>query len=131
MGSWRRVIGFGFVMWLIPFIVAFAAFPLRESARPVFESIMAVTVTATVVSLGLRYLVKTPGVGVPRVLLVGVIWLGMSVLIDAPLMLLGGPMQMSLGYYLGDIALTYLIIPLVMLGLGAASVVGGRRGTAE
>jgi len=35
-------------------------------------------------------------------------------------MLLGGPMQMSLSTYMADIGVTYLIIPVVTLGLAAA-----------
>jgi len=52
MTSWRRALGLGVVAWLAPFVVAFLAFPFRESARPLFESIMAVAVTATAVLLG-------------------------------------------------------------------------------
>ena len=54
--------------------------------------------------------------------------LAIGILIDSPLMLLGGPMKMSLGEYMGDIGLTYLGIPMVTTALGIAqSRVGGRR----
>jgi len=69
MKSWRRALGFGFLAWLSPFVVAFLVFPFRESARPLFESIMAVTVTATAVVLGLTYLsipAVTWGLGLAR-----------------------------------------------------------------
>lgn len=45
----------------------------------------------------------------------------MCVLIDAPLMLLGGPMQMSAGAYFGDIGLTYVSIPAITWCLAAAA----------
>jgi hypothetical protein len=128
MSSWGRAVGLGFFMWLIPFVVAFAAFPLREPARPVFESVMAVTVAASAVGLGLAYLRRTPGGYAREGLVVGALWFIVCVLLDAPLMLLGGPMHMSVGGYLGDIGLTYLSIPLVTWGLGAAWAAGVRRG---
>lgn len=127
MRSWRRAIGLGFLAWLIPFVIAFLVFPWRESARPVFESVMAVTVTGTAVVLGLGYLRRVSGMQAREGMVVGVVWLAMCVLIDAPLMLLGGPMQMSLGAYVGDIGLTYVSIPLVTWGLGAAWGAGDSR----
>lgn len=120
MRSWRRVLGLGLVAWLAPFVVAFLSFPFRESARPLFESIMAVAVTATAVLLGLVYIRRLDGVFVREGLLLGLIWFTMCVVIDAPLMLLGGPMKMSFGEYMADIGLTYASIPVVTWGLAAA-----------
>ena len=95
MTSWGRAVGLGFLAWLIPFGVAFLVFPLRESARAVFESVMAVTVTGTAVGLGLAYLRRVAGTHAREGLALGAVWFVLCVLIDAPLMLLGGPMQMS------------------------------------
>ena len=127
MRSWRRVLGLGFVAWLAPFVVAFLAFPFRESARPLFESIMAVAVTATAVVLGLSYLKRLDGDFVREGLVLGLIWFAMCVLIDAPLMLFGGPMKMSFETYMADIGLTYLSIPIVTCGLAAARARGGSQ----
>ena len=120
MNFWRRALGFGVLAWLIPFVVAFAAFPFRESARPLFESIMAVTVTATAVVLGLAYLKRSKSASVRDGLLLGLVWFAICVTIDAPLMLFGGPMKMSFGAYMADIGLTYAAIPIVTCGLAAA-----------
>src|SRR3972149_1625373 len=117
MRSWGRVLWLGLVAWMAPFVVAFLAFPFRESARPLFESIMAVAVTATAVVLGLSYLKRLGGGLVREGFLLGLIWFAMCVLIDAPLMLFSGPMKMSFGAYMADIGLTYLSIPVVTLGL--------------
>jgi hypothetical protein len=113
--------------WLAPFLVAFAVFPFRSSARPLFESIMAVAVAATAVVLGLRYLGGTDTGDLREGLLAGVVWLVMCVLIDAPLMLLGGPMQMTPADYMADIGLTYAIFPVVTTGLAAARKPAARR----
>ena len=126
----RRSIGFGILMWLVPFLVAFAVFPFRESARPLFESVMAVAVTSSAVVLGLRYFRSVEVDLVREGAAVGLVWLGLSILIDAPLMLLGGPMQMTLAEYMADIGLTYALIPVVTTGLGVAQA-GAVRATSR
>ena len=120
MKSWSKVLGLGFVSWLAPFVVAFLVFPFRATARPLFESVMAVTVTATAVILGLAYLKRVQGCVVREGLMLGLIWLVMNVLIDAPLMLIGGPMKMTFAEYMADIGLTYVSLPVVTWGLAAA-----------
>ena len=123
----RRAVGFGVLVWLIPFAVAFVVFPLRASNRPLFESIMPVAVTLAAVLLGVAYF-RHVGAGHMREgVAIGVLWLAICMLIDAPLMLFGGPMQMSLTDYLGDIGLTYVIVPTVTIGLGAALAAAARR----
>lgn len=123
-----RSLGLGVLMWLIPLVVAFISFPLRGPARPLFESIMAVTVTGSAVLLGLAWLGRAERRPVREGILVGILWFAVCVLIDAPLMLLGGPMQMSLADYMADIGLTYASIPVVTTGLAAARSAGGARG---
>ncbi len=120
MRSWKRALGLGVLAWLGPFVVAILAFPFRETARPLFESIMAVAVTATAVVLGLDYVRRLEGSSVREGALLGMTWFAICILIDAPLMLLGGPMKMTFGTYMADIGLTYASIPIVTLGLAAA-----------
>ena len=51
-------------------------------------------------------------------LLLGLLWLAICLAIDA-LMLLGGPMQMTVPEYLADIGVTYLMIPVITIGIAA------------
>jgi hypothetical protein len=120
MASIGRALFFGVVVWLVPFVVAFLIFPLRESSRPLFESIMPVAVAGVTVALGVSYLGRVNQRTVREGLLLGCLWLAISVVIDAPLMLLGGPMQMTVAEYLADIGVTYLMIPVITAGLGLA-----------
>ena len=120
MKTWGKAVGFGVLMWLAPFVVAVLIFSIHETNRPLFESIMAVTVCAAAVWLGIRYLKKVNADFVKVGIQIGLLWLIISVLIDAPLMLLGGPMKMSIAAYLADIGVTYLCIPLITGGLGIA-----------
>jgi hypothetical protein len=126
MAAFGRALLFGFLVWLIPFVTAFAIFPLRQSARPLFESIMPVTVTLVVVAFGLMYFKGVTRRFTWEGLSLGLLWMAESVAIDAPLMLLGGPMQMSGGEYLADIGVTYLLMPVVTVGLGLAKAASPR-----
>ena len=121
MSSWGRGVGLGLLAWLIPFVISFLVFPFRESSRPLFESVMAVAVTATAVLLGLAYLRRIKSPSIREGLWLGLIWVVICVLVDAPLMLFGGPMKMSFGAYMADIGLTYVSIPIVTLGLAGAA----------
>lgn len=120
MTSARRALVYGLLVWLIPFAVAFAIFPLRQSNRPLFESLMPVAVAAAVVGFAVRYFRSVTAAFAREGLRLGLVWLLISVTIDAPLMLFGGPMHMSLGQYLADIGLTYLLMPVITVGIGAA-----------
>ena len=120
MKSWGKAIGFGVLVWLIPFIVAFLIFPIHASARPLFESIMAVAVCATAVAFGIFYLKHITKNIVKEGIQLGILWFIIPVLIDAPLMLLGGPMKMSIAEYLADIGVTYFCIPVITWGLSVA-----------
>ncbi len=120
MKSFGKAIGFGVLVWLIPFIVAFILYPIHDSARPLFESVMAVTVCATAVVFGNAYLKNIRESVIKEGVQIGALWFVISILIDAPLMLLGGPMKMSISEYIDDIGVTYLCIPLITWGLGVA-----------
>lgn len=127
--SVRRALLFGLFIWLTPFVVAFLIFPLRESSRPLFESIMPVAIAVPTAVLGVRYLRNVRRGLVREGILLGLLWLAISIAIDAPLMLLGGPMRMTIGAYVADIGITYLIIPVVTVGLAAAQSAGSAQGS--
>ena len=117
MTSIKKVILFGFLAWLVPFAAGFALFPIHDSNRALFESIMPVVVTASAVFLGYKYLRKAKN---PKdeAWKLGLIWLFINVVIDLALFLPPSPMHMGILEYIQDIGLTYLIIPLVTIGLG-------------
>ncbi len=120
MAAIGRAVLFGFLVWLTAFVVAFLIFPLRESSRPLFESIMPVVVTLATVVFATLYFRRVRTAHVREAMLLGCLWLAINVLVDLPLMLTG-PIGMSLGQYFADVGLTYLIIPLVTLGIGLSS----------
>jgi hypothetical protein len=118
MAAKGKAILFGFLLWLAAFVVAFLIFPLRESSRPLFESIMPVVVTSTTAVFAAVYIRGVQKQFLREGIILGCLWLTINLAIDLPLMLAGGPMQMSLGQYMADIGLTYLVIPAVTIGIG-------------
>ena len=114
----KTVLLYGFLLWFIPFIVGFISFPTKTFFTPLFETIMAVTVTLCVVVFTILYFKKLPGDYFKQGIIVGIVWLAISVLIDLPLFLLNSPMQMPVANYFMDIGLTYLIYPIVTIGFG-------------
>lgn len=113
----KRMWVYGFLIWLVPFVAAFVIFPWRESNRALFESAMAVILTGVTMWLTLQYF-KNKQVRWWEGLLVGLIWMMLSIVIDLPIFV-AGPIKMSLLDYLADIGVTYLIIPIVTLGRAA------------
>ena len=117
-----KAILYGFLIWLIVFVVAFAIFPIRESWRSLFESIMPVAIVLATTTFAHLYLSKTSENVLRESLVVGGLWFVISVLIDLPLMLTG-PMEMPLTEYVADIGVTYLIIPISVAGMGLVRTV--------
>jgi len=109
---------FGFLIWLIPFVISFIIFPLRETNRPLFESIMPVVLTAVVIVFSLLLITKKENKPIKEGILVGVSWFVLSLFIDLLLFLPESPMQMTLGDYMMDIGLTYVLIIIIPIGIG-------------
>ena len=120
MKSIKKTLLYGFLIWLIPFVVAFLIFPIRESNRTLFESIMPIVITICVVFFANIYFKKLDKNFVKEGLLIGIIWLAISFSIDLA-MFMQGPMKMSFVDYVMDIGLTYLIIPTITIGFGYLS----------
>jgi hypothetical protein len=108
---------FGFLAWLVPFIVAVAIFPLKESGDPLFETIMPLIVTLSAVVLTHRHFAGFNGAFLREGVFVGVLWMAISLALDA-CMFAWGPMKMTFAAYLKDIGLGYLIFPAVTIGIG-------------
>jgi hypothetical protein len=119
MVSFRKAALLGLAVWAVPFVVAWTIYPIHESWRALFESIMPVVIAATVVFLGLVYFRTVTRGCLREGALLGAVWFAISFVIDL-FMFSGGPMRMGFMEYVGDVGLTYLMIPLITTGLGAA-----------
>ena len=103
----------------MPFVVAMLIFPLRASERPLFESIMPVALTVSVVLLACLYFKGFEGKHLKEGTMLGLLWLALSIAIDL-VMFMQGPMSMPFIDYMKDIGLTYLVIPAITIGFGYA-----------
>lgn len=56
MNKYLKIVIFGFVVWLVPFLVSFLIYPLKTAGNPLFESIMPLVITIIVVELAYLYL---------------------------------------------------------------------------
>jgi len=119
MKRWGRVLLFGFLSWLIPFVVSFVLFPLKKANAPLFSTLMTLIVVLTA---GILFPICLRGrkVSVLGTVLVGLLWVGINLIFDYP-MFAYGPMKMSAAKYYSEIGLSYLIYPA--FGLGAAWLV--------
>ncbi|MBE3136684.1 MAG: hypothetical protein IMZ43_04735 [Thermoplasmata archaeon] len=119
MNKYVKLVGFGFLIWLIPFLVSFVIFSLRGANRPLFESIMPIILVLTVMIISVLYFKKIEKESLKEGVIAGVLWFVLSLVIDLMLFLPASPMQMSFSDYMMDIGLTYLIILMIPIGIGA------------
>ncbi len=112
---------YGFLAWLIPFVAAFA-FYTREGKLAVdihlFKSIMIVIGSAFASYLLIRYFKKTESGFLREGIVVGIVWLLVSIILDLLILL---PMSgMSVPDYFAQIGLRYLAIPAMSVAVGTA-----------
>jgi hypothetical protein len=107
-------------VWVLLFAVAMAAFPLRELERPLFESIMPIALALAAVIFASVYFRGSDRAGLQEGMYLGLMFASVSILIDLPLFS-SGPMAMSLAEYVKDIAVTYLLLPVITSGMAYAS----------
>ena len=111
---WKRAAVLGFLSWLIPFVVGFLVFPLKQSNPPLFGNLMVLVVLLTGALLLYRYFRNRP-VSVQEAMLVGTIWFAMNLIFDYP-MFAYGPMKMTAWGYYSEIGLSYLVLPAFAFG---------------
>lgn len=117
MKALAREFGYAFCSWLVPLVVSISISSLKTSHRPLFESLMAVTLAGSTVLIGSIYLRRRPGNPTRLGVRIGLLWMIANWMLDG-LMFSGGPMKMSFSEYAMDIGTAYFMIPLITIGLG-------------
>lgn len=108
MKNIKMVLVYGFLMWLIPFLVSFLIFSVHQNNRALFETIM------TVMGVGLTVWFSKRLGGVN--LVTGLVWMAMSLVLDS-FVFIWGPLKMDVWVYIGDIGLSYLVFPIITMGM--------------
>ena len=110
-----KIVGYGFLVWLIPSLITFSL-EFFSSAFNVFEIISATTIAITVIVLSNLYFKDINTNFIKEGVLIGVIWLIISIVLDL-LLILVKITGLSLVSYVIYVAPLYVIIPAITIGL--------------
>lgn len=122
MANYIKIVVFGFLLWLIPFITGFlfvdstGQFLIPETF---FKSIMIVEGALIGVILAVKYF---SGIGLRFVregIILGLIWLLINLSLDLIFVFMGF-FPMTVAQYVTDIGLRYLTMPICTVGMGYA-----------
>jgi hypothetical protein len=113
----KRACVYGFLLWFIPFAVAFMIFPLKRSGSPLFETIMPVVVVSAAILFINLYFAGIEGRFLREAFAVGLLWMVISLIFDLS-MFMWGAMKMTFAAYMADIGLAYIIYPIMTIGVG-------------
>ncbi|MBI5679900.1 MAG: hypothetical protein HZC47_03265 [Methanobacterium sp.] len=111
-----KIVGYGFLIWLITSLIT-AVLGFFSSALIIYEIISAATIAITVIMFSYLYLKDTKMNFVKEGVIIGVVWLIISVILDL-LMIIVGFTQLSLTSYAMYFASIYVIIPVITIGRG-------------
>jgi hypothetical protein len=110
-----KIIVFGFIVWLIPTIVTYIT--SFTSGLYLFDVVSALSIAITVIVFAYIYFKDVDSHLVREGLIIGVVWLLISIVLDIVLVLLGIT-KLTLTQYAVYVAPIYIIIPAVTIGFG-------------
>ncbi len=122
MNKYLKIVLFGFLIWLIPFI---AGFPFVDQTgnflipETFFKSIMIVVGGLVGVTLAVTYFKEIGTDHVKEGITIGVVWLVINLGLDLVLVSMGF-FPMTVTQYFADIGLRYLSMPIYTIGMGYA-----------
>lgn len=93
-------------------------YPIRIDNRILFESIIPIFLTISVLIFSIIYFRKVRKDFLKEGFITGIVWFFISFFIDLMLLMPDSLMKMSFEEYLQDIGVTYLIIPLICIAIG-------------
>lgn len=119
MKSFKKAFLFGLIVWAVPFIAAMLIFPIRQSDRILFESIMPIVLAFISVTMAYLYFNHVELFFIKEGIYLGIFWFCLCIVLDQ-CFFSWGPMKMAFIDYIKDIGLTYLMIPIITIGIGYA-----------
>ncbi len=113
-----RILLFGIIIWLIPFIIAIPFYSKNGLIIDIFlfKSIMIVIGTFVGAKAIYFYFKKATKNYCAEGFCIGIVWLAISLLLD--LIILVPMMDVSIGAYFGKIGMRYLAIPIMSIMVG-------------
>jgi len=116
MNKILKIILFGFLVWLLPSLIT-VVLNFFSSIFIIFEIISGVSIAVTVIAFSYLYLKNIKAEFIKEGVLIGVLWLIISIFLDI-LMIMVGITDLSLNRYAMDVAPLYIIIPAITIGMG-------------
>ena len=113
-----KIVLFGFLVWLIPFMVSFFIYPLKTPMYSLFESIMSLLIAVAAVIFSYFYFKDIGTNFVREGVVTGIVWFIIAIVIDLVMFLPASPMHMNFTEYMMTVGVKYLIIPVVTIGSG-------------
>jgi len=119
MNKYLKIGLFGFLTWLIPFVVGFLFYspegePMIDAL--VFKAIMIVVGSITGAILLVFYFKKLDKDYLTEGILIGVVWFVLNIVLD--LLILVPMAKMAIGAYFAQIGFEYLTIPTMSIAMG-------------
>lgn len=111
-----RCLWMGALLWICVFAIASLLYPWDIANRHLFEWVMAVVVAGAAIAVATAYVRGLQSPVLPQVVTAAVLWPVMCVVLDFMVILAVVP-RVSLGQYLKQVGLAYLMIPPIVLGL--------------
>lgn len=111
-----KIILFGFLVWLIPSLIT-VTLAFFSDALNIFEIVSAVVIAVTVIMFSFLYFSDINANFIKEGVLIGAVWLIISVVLDL-LLIAAGISQLSFTSYIMYAAPLYVIIPAITIGLG-------------
>ena len=111
-----KIVLFGFLVWLIPFMVSFFIYPLKTPMYSLFESIMSLLIAVAAVIFSYFYFKDIGANFVREGVVTGIVWFIIAIVIDLVMFLPASPMHMNFTEYMMTVGVKYLIIPVVTIG---------------
>ncbi len=110
-----KILVLGFIVWLVPTIITYIT--SFTSGLYLFDIISALSIAITVIILGYLYFKDINSHYIREGIIIGVVWLLISIVLDIVLILMGIT-KLTLTQYAVYVAPSYIIIPAVTIGFG-------------
>src|SRR3990172_5649490 len=117
MKSVSKAIGFGVLMWIIVAATLTVSLPLMESNRGLYDSIAAVVISLSIVVFSALYLKNVAGNVLRESVYLSLTFTVVIAALDLSLLMLG-ILKMSFPQFVSDIAVSYLMTPIITIGMG-------------
>ncbi len=116
MDRWLKMVGFGFLLWVIPFIISIPLVPLMTTDLATFKAVMTAVGGLSGMLLIVLYFKDVKEQQFREGAIVGTVWLLLNWALDIIILL---PLtNQTLPVYFTQIGVAYLVAPAMTLGTG-------------